>query len=102
VRRALIIAAAVIALVYAADFAQFHLRTTGKNSGPAFGTVKMQPYYVIPHKGGKAEYIFGDPQDQTCIHALFPHSGYTPCWYLARQSAKAIPMAILARLQTPE
>jgi hypothetical protein len=22
----------------------------------------------------------------TCVHSLFPHMGYQPCWYLSRHS----------------
>jgi hypothetical protein len=84
---------AVIAftLVYVIDFAQVHVRLAGKNPASVFGTVKMQAFYAIPHKDGKAEFMFGDPVDQPCVHALFPHAGRTPCWYLSRKSASNSP-----------
>ena len=91
-KRALIAAAAVLALVYILDFAQVRIRLAGKNPESAFGTVKVQPFYAIPHKDGKAEYMFGDPVDQPCVHALFPHAGRNPCWYIARKNNKATMM----------
>lgn len=101
-KRALIIVAAAAALVYIVDFAQFRIRLSGGNSGAAFGVVKVQPFYAIPHKDGKAEYMFGDPQNQTCVRALFPHSGFSPCWYVKRKNAKAVSMVILPLARSPK
>ena len=27
---------------------------------------------------------------QTCVHALFPHAGYLPCWYLRKSDIKEV------------
>jgi hypothetical protein len=94
-KRILILVAAGLVLIYLSDYALLRVKLAGKNSSSAYGIVKIQPLYAIPHKDGKAEYMFGDPQNQTCVHALFPHAGYSPCWYLIRQNAKTIPMVIL-------
>ena len=43
----------------------------------------------------KTEYEFDTQQpevDAPCVHALFPHLGDSPCWYLQRNSQKPIPM----------
>jgi hypothetical protein len=93
-KRIAIIVVVALALVYVADFCVFQIKKSGKNP-TAFGTVRVQPFYAIPHKDGKAEYMFGDPQDQACVHALFPHSGLSTCWYIARQNGKATTMVIL-------
>jgi len=90
-KKALIAAAAALALVYVIDFAQVHIRLAGRNANSVFGVVKVQPFYAIPHKDGKAEYMFGDPVDQPCVHALFPQAGRQPCWYIRRQNTKAGP-----------
>jgi hypothetical protein len=26
------------------------------------------------------------PKAESCIHAMFPHFGYTPCWYAVRHT----------------
>ena len=90
-KKAVIGAVIVFALIYVIDFAQVHVRLAGKNPGSVFGTVRMQAFYAIPHKDGKAEFMFGDPVDQPCVHALFPQAGRQPCWYIRRQNAKAGP-----------
>ena len=54
----------------------------------AFGSVTVEPYYAIHQKNGKTEYVFKDPEKQLCVRSLFPHFGYSPCWYIARHSEK--------------
>ncbi len=49
-----------------------------------YGTVTVTPYYAVPQKNHKTEFLFDDPRDETCVHSLFPHSGDSPCWYLSR------------------
>jgi hypothetical protein len=67
---------AVIAL-YAADY--FSARWRGAN---ALGAVQVQPYYAVPLKDGKTEYMMLDPETRTCVKSVAPHFGYSPCWYL--------------------
>jgi hypothetical protein len=72
----------VAALVYGIDFAVFRIRAaTNRN---AYGSVTVNHYYAILQKNGKTQLIFDPPQAQTCVHALFPHGGWMPCWYLSR------------------
>lgn len=66
-----------------------------KKSDDPVGMVRVQPTYAIPHKDGRAELVFGDPVDQPCLHSLFPHMGYAPCWYLNRQNQKTTVMVLL-------
>jgi hypothetical protein len=94
-KRILIVALAGLALVYISDYVLLRIKMSAKDPSAAYGIVKIQPLYEIPHKDGKAEYMFGDPQNQTCVHALFPHSNFSPCWYLNRKRARTIPMVIL-------
>jgi hypothetical protein len=82
------------AIVYAGDYALLRYRMANK-SGGAFGTVQMEQLYAIPQKSGKIDYEFDARQPEVttpCVHALFPHAGYSPCWYLRRNSQKPIPM----------
>jgi len=72
-------------VVYAADY--LIARSRGAR---AFDTVQVQPYYAVPLKDGKTEFMMLDPQNRTCVHALFPHFGYSPCWYLKRRTDQRI------------
>lgn len=78
------------AIAYASDWAILRFRIA-TNRQP-YGTVTVQPYYAVPQKNHKTEFLFDDPQDQTCVHSLFPHAGDSPCWYLSRNKEKRIDM----------
>ena len=66
-----------LVLIYAADYLSARMR--GAN---ALGAVQVQPYYAVPLKDGKTEFMMLDPEMQTCVRSLAPHFGYSPCWYL--------------------
>jgi hypothetical protein len=55
-----------------------------------FSSVTVQPYYAIHEKNGRTEYDFAQPQRQVCVRSLFPHFGYSPCWYAKRHTDKRI------------
>jgi len=74
--------AVVAAVVYVLDYGVFRIRVAA-NWNP-YGSVTVDPYYAVAQKSGKTQFIFQEPQPQTCIHALLPHSGFSPCWYLSR------------------
>jgi hypothetical protein len=75
-------AASLATLLFAADYMVFRIRAaTNRN---AYGVVTVNHYYAVLQKNGKTQFIFDPPQDQTCVHALFPHAGFLPCWYLIR------------------
>jgi hypothetical protein len=51
--------------------------------------------FAIPEKNGKTEYEVdaqNPEQTITCVHSLFPHSGYSPCWYVKPRINQPIPM----------
>ncbi len=61
--------------------------------GPrAFGAVVVRPYYAVPLKDGKTEFMMLSPETRTCVHALFPHFGDAPCWYLEGHRQQRIEM----------
>ena len=71
-----------VAVAYGLDYAIFRIRAaTNRN---AYGSVTVNHYYAVLQKNGKTQFIFDPPQAQTCVHALFPHGGSPPCWYLTR------------------
>jgi len=93
--RLLVGAIVLFAVLYGSDYAVAKVRLK-KNTAGSLESVKIQPMYVIPHKDSRAEYVFGDPQMQTCLHSIFPHFGYSPCWYVKRNSQPTISMTIVA------
>ena len=85
----IIVALVLIVLVtYAGDYLSVRYRIP-KGRDP-LSTVTVQPYYAIHQKNGKIEYDFAPPEDQTCVRSLFPHFGYSPCWYVKRHTDKRI------------
>lgn len=79
---------AITCITYLTDFAI--LRWKFKNKRDAFATVRISPYYAVPRKDHKVEYMFQDPVDETCVNSLFPHAGNSPCWYLTRHREKRV------------
>ncbi|MBV8810980.1 MAG: hypothetical protein JO033_20110 [Acidobacteriaceae bacterium] len=76
------------AAIYLIDYALLRIRIATNRS--AYGTVTVRPYYAVPRKDHRTEFLFDDPRDETCVHALFPHLGHDPCWYLNRHQERRI------------
>jgi hypothetical protein len=72
-----------VLLAYGVDYVVFRYRI-GTNR--AFGQITVTSYDAVPQKNGKTEFLFNDPQLQTCVNSLFPRAGYLPCWYLQRHT----------------
>ena len=89
-QRALITALVLFSILYTGDYVSIRYRMA-KNRTP-FGVVTVQRYYAVPQKNRKTEFYFDQPETQGCAHSLFPHFGYTPCWYLNRKRIKQINM----------
>lgn len=79
---------AASALSYAVDYLLWRYKLATGHS--PYGTVTVQFYYAIQEKNGKTEYDYQPPQQDTCVNSLFPHAGYSPCWYERRHPEKAI------------
>jgi hypothetical protein len=98
VKRALVLGVALALILYAVDYAAVRLRAAYPRLGNAFASVQVVRLYAIPLKNGRIEYQLDALQPEVtvnCVRALFPHMGYSPCWYLRRNSQKPIPMVIL-------
>ena len=80
----------VLCVAYLSDFLLLRWKYFGKHNPT--GTVIVKTYFAVPRKDGRTEFMFNDPQEQTCVHSLFPHSGLSPCWYLSRHQEKRIDM----------
>lgn len=90
VGRALVSVAVLMALVFVGDYVIARIRVA-KNLGP-YGVVQVRRSYAVTMKNGKPEYFFDPPADQTCLHSLFPHFGYPPCWHLRRRTTQQVKM----------
>lgn len=88
VKRFAIATLAAFAIVYAADSAIFQHKMSTNGGTAALGTVTS--YYGTALKNGKMEIFTDQPLTETCVHSLFPHSGYRPCWYAGRDNVKPI------------
>jgi hypothetical protein len=95
------IAVIAVAIVYLADSLSVRRRVAHKTAADPLETMNIRPIYAVPRKDGKSEFDFGDSQSQTCVHSIFPHLGYNPCWYLLRESRKPIPIGSIFPYSPP-
>ncbi len=82
-RIAIVLVASVVVL-YVGDYVVMKFR-----SEPT-GTCQITKLYAVPQKDGKTEYEAGDPETQTCANSIFPHLGYSPCWYVKRHKMQQV------------
>jgi hypothetical protein len=88
-----LLAASLIA--YVADSLQWRIL------GDPFGSVDVTVQMVVPLKNGHTEYYPATTQSTQCAHALFPHAGSTPCWWLERHSQQTITVDTGSQPQYP-
>lgn len=87
-KRTLVIALVFCSVLYLGDYLSLRFRIS-KSRAP-FGSVTIKSYYAVKQKNGTTEMYFLNPQTETCVHSLFPHLGYLPCWYLSRRTTQRI------------
>jgi hypothetical protein len=90
--------AVAVALVYIGDSVSVRVRLRHATASDPYETVTALRILAIADKGNKTEYAIDQVQPQQtaeCVHALFPHNGDPPCWYLKRKFAQPIPMTIV-------
>ncbi len=80
--------AVLVLLIFSGDAIALRVRSQANR----FSTMQVRPYYAVKLKDGKTEYMFTDPQDETCVHSLFPQLGYRPCWYVGKAKTKELPL----------
>ena len=87
-RLILLIALAAFAVVYAGDYLSLRFRIpSGREQ---YGSVEVQRFYEITLKNRKTEYMSEDPKPQQCVNSLFPHFGYSACWWLERHRRQVV------------
>jgi hypothetical protein len=96
--RALYALLTLLAVAYGYDFASVRHRMSAQKSGDPFDVVTYPHLLAIPQKGNKVEYALdaqSPMESDPCVHSLFPHYGYTPCWYIIRKSKSPTQMTII-------
>ncbi len=91
----------LLAVAYGYDFASVRHRMSAQKPGDPFDVVTYPHILAIPEKGNKVEYALdaqSPMESDPCIHSLFPHYGYTPCWYILRKSKTPTQMTIVIRV----
>ena len=89
----------LLAVAYGYDYASVRRRMSAKKPGDPFDIVTYPHLLAIPQKGNKVEYELdaqSPMESDPCVHSLFPHYGYTPCWYVQRRAKTPTQMTILA------
>jgi hypothetical protein len=94
-RRVLISVVLVLGLLYGTDYLYVRVRILHPKPADPLETLKALRVLAIPEKNGKTEYEVdaqNPEQAVTCVHSLFPHYGYSPCWYVKPRLNQPIPM----------
>ncbi|HYT23095.1 MAG TPA: hypothetical protein VEW05_23040 [Candidatus Polarisedimenticolia bacterium] len=94
-KRILIGTLAVLAVLYVSDYASVRIRAMHAKAADPFESLKSLRVLAIPENNGKVEYEVdaqNPEQTVTCVHSLFPHYGYSPCWYIKPRINRPIPM----------
>ena len=94
-KRALMALMAAFVLIYGGDFLWFRLRMIHPKPDTPLESFQAPRVLAIPEKGGKTSYEIDQQnpeQTVTCTHSLFPHAGFSPCWYVKPRVNQPIPM----------
>ena len=86
--RIFIVAFVLMVALYVGD--DLSVRYRIPKSRQPFSTVTIRRFDAISEKNNKTEYVYEDPVAVTCVRSLFPHLGYSPCWYLCRHAEQRI------------
>jgi len=83
-KRLFIAAAALLIFWYICDYLSLKLRRE------PLSNIQISKLYAVPQKDGKTSYEPGDQETQTCVNSMFPHLGYSPCWYVKRHTNQQV------------
>jgi hypothetical protein len=84
-----------LGLVYSTDYLYVRIRAIHPKPADPFESIKALRVLAIPEKNGRTLYEVdaqNPEQTVTCVHSLFPHSGYPPCWYVKPRINQPVPM----------
>ena len=94
-KRILMSTVAAFAILYVSDYLSVRIRAMHPKPVDPFESIKSLRVLAIPEKHGKTEYEVDAQNPEhtvTCVHSLFPHYGYLPCWYVKPRINRPIPM----------
>ncbi len=94
-KRILVALVSTLLLIYICDFLSVRVRMFHPKPADPFESLKALRVLAIPEKNGKTEYEVdaqNPEQTVTCVHSLFPHYGFSPCWYVKPRINQPIPM----------
>jgi hypothetical protein len=92
IKRFLVFAIVTLAIAYSGDYLWLRFRMLKPKPGDPFDSVRLERFYAVSRKDNRYEFISAPPEDRACVHALFPHAGLSPCWYVKRLNGKPIMM----------
>ncbi len=93
--RILVVAVVCVAALYAYDYFSVRHRLSAQKPGDPFDVVTYAHILAIPQKGNHVEYALdavSPMKSEPCVHSMFPHFGYAPCWYVKRKAQNPTPM----------
>ena len=88
----------LLALAYGYDYASVRRRMSAQRPGDPFDVVTYPHLLAIPQKGNKVDYELdaqSPMESDPCVHSLFPHFGYTPCWIVRKRARTPTQMMIV-------
>ena len=94
-KRIFIVLVSSLVLIYMGDYFSVRIRALHPKPADPFESLKALRVLAIPEKNGKTEFEVdaqNPEQTITCVHSLFPHFGYSPCWYVKPRINQPIPM----------
>jgi hypothetical protein len=95
VKRVFVAAVLAAALLYLGDALSVRIRGIHPHPNDPVESLTAPRILAIPENNGKISYerdIQQPNQAITCVHSLFPHSGFSPCWYAKKQLQQPVPM----------
>ena len=82
-------------IAYVTDYLYLRFRMLHPKPSDPYESITALRILAIPEKNGKTEYQVDAQNPEhivTCVHSLFPHYGYSPCWYVKPRINQTIPM----------
>jgi hypothetical protein len=74
---------ALVVVIFVIDYVQLKAR-----GAAGIGTVPLMVGTAM--KDGRVQIFTGDDQTETCVRSIFPHFGFSPCWYVKQNSTQII------------
>lgn len=92
-KRVLTALVATLAIAYCGDYVWFRVRLIHPKPADPLESFRTLRVLAIPEKGGKTAYEIDQQNPEqiiTCVHSLFPHAGFSPCWYIKPRANQPI------------